>query len=87
MMGAAAGLGVGLALVGLAFMLDATVRSEAELMASIDLPVLALLPFVTTEHDLRQRSRRRLVEWTAAAALLITAVGLTWFLRLWRFVL
>jgi polysaccharide chain length determinant protein (PEP-CTERM system associated) len=86
LMGAAAGLGVGCALVGLAFLRDSTVRTEADLMSSVDLPVLALLPFVSTEEDARRRVRLRWIEGGAAAALLVTTVGVVWFLRLWKFV-
>ncbi|AMY12995.1 tyrosine kinase [Luteitalea pratensis] len=87
LMGAAAGLGVGCALVGLAFLRDSTMRTEAELVGSVDLPVLALLPYVTTEQDVRRRMRRRWIEAASAAALLVGTVGLVWFLRLWKFVL
>jgi polysaccharide chain length determinant protein (PEP-CTERM system associated) len=82
----AAGLGLGLLLVGVAYYRDSTMRSEAEVLGAIDLPVLALVPLVTTDADrLRQRRQQRLV----VAAVIVTGLGtaaVTWFLELWKFV-
>jgi len=78
---------VGLLLVGLACFRDSTMRSEADVLGAIDLPVLALLPFAMTEADLRRQTRRRLVRGAAAAALFVATGALVWFLRLWKFAL
>lgn len=85
--GAAAGLGLGVALVALAYLRDNTMRSEADLLGAIDLPVLGLVPFVTSADDVRRDRRRRVVEWMAGAGLLATFAVLVVALRLWRFVL
>jgi len=85
--GAAAGIGVGLLLVGLAYFRDSTMRSEADVLGAIDLPVLALLPFAMTEADLRRQTRRRLVRGAAVASLFVATGALVWFLRLWKFAL
>ncbi len=87
MLGTAAGLGLGVALLGLAWVRDSTMRSEADVLGAIDLPVLALLPYVTTEDDLRRQRRRRWMEWAAILGLLIVTGALVWFLKLWKFVI
>jgi polysaccharide chain length determinant protein (PEP-CTERM system associated) len=86
MIGAAAGLGLGAVLLGLAWFTDSTMRSEADVLGAIDLPVMALLPYVASEQDRRVARRRRWFEATLAAALLVGVAGLVWFLRLWQFV-
>ena len=86
LMGTAAGLGVGLLLVGLAYFRDSTMRSEADVLGAIDLPVLALLPFVATQADLRRQKRRRVLGWAAGVAVFAATGALVWFLRLWKFV-
>jgi polysaccharide chain length determinant protein (PEP-CTERM system associated) len=82
----AAGLGLGLLLVGLVAYRDSTMRSEADLLGAIELPVLALVPFVTTEADLRRQKRRRWLVSAAVVVVLAAAGALFWFLRLWKFV-
>jgi polysaccharide chain length determinant protein (PEP-CTERM system associated) len=86
LMGTLAGLGLGLLLVGLAQYRDSTMRSEADLLGAIDLPLLVLLPFVTTAADLRGRKRRRWIVSAAAVALCVATGALVWFLQLWKFV-
>jgi len=86
LMGTLAGLGLGLLLVGRAGYRDSTLRSEADLLGAIDLPVLVLLPFVTTEADLRRQRRRRSIESAAAVGVCVAAGALVWFLKLWKFV-
>jgi polysaccharide chain length determinant protein (PEP-CTERM system associated) len=86
-MGAAAGLGLGLALVGLLFFADSTVRSEADVTGAVDLPVLVLLPYVTTADDLAKQKRRRWLEIVAAVLLLTAIAAVVFALKLWRYVL
>ena len=87
MLGTAAGLGLGVALLGLAWVRDSTMRTEADVLGAIDLPVLALLPYVTTAEDLRRQRRQLWIEGMAVAAILATTAALVWFLQLWKFVL
>ena len=84
--GSLAGLGVGLLLVGLAYVRDSTMRSEADVLGVIDLPVLALLPFVATAADLERRKRRRWFESAGAVSLVVVTGALFWTLQLWKFV-
>jgi polysaccharide chain length determinant protein (PEP-CTERM system associated) len=86
LIGTLAGLGLGLLLLGLAQYRDSTMRSEADVLGAIDLPVLVLVPLVATEADLRQQRQRRQI---AAAAVIMIAVAtgaMFWFLQLWKFV-
>jgi uncharacterized protein involved in exopolysaccharide biosynthesis len=86
LLGTLAGLGLGVLLIVLVEYRDSTMRSEADVLGAIELPLLALLPFVPTEMDLRREKRRR---WLVAAAVVVlgTVTGaLFWYLRLWRYV-
>lgn len=86
-MGAAIGLGLGLALVGLLEIGNSTMKTEAELMGTINLPVLALLPLVKTAADLRRERRNR---WLTAAAVVVVGAStavLAWVLQLWKYVM
>jgi len=87
LMGALAGLGLGLLLVGLTQYRDSTMRSEADVLGAIDLPVLVLVPLVTTEADRRRERRRRGIVATAAVAICVATGALFWFLQLWKFIL
>jgi polysaccharide chain length determinant protein (PEP-CTERM system associated) len=82
-----AGLGVGFLLVMLAQYRDSTMRSEAEVLGAIELPLLAVLPFVTTEDDLRRRRRLRVLVSAAVAVVGAATGALVWFLQLWKFVI
>jgi polysaccharide chain length determinant protein (PEP-CTERM system associated) len=85
--GTAAGLGIGVLLLGLAYVRDTTMRSEADVRGAIDLPVLALLPFVSTEADVRRASRRKRLVSAAVVAACVGTAALGWYLRLWKYVL
>lgn len=85
-LGMVAGLGLGLLLVGFAESRDASMRTQADVLGAIDLPVLVLVPYVSTENDRRRLRRSR---WITSAAL-VMASGMTaalfWFLQLWKFI-
>ncbi len=83
----AMGLGLGLALVVLAFLHDSTMRTEADVLNASALPVLALVPYVTTDADKRRDRRRRHVELLAGSGILATLGVLVVTLRLWRYIL
>jgi polysaccharide chain length determinant protein (PEP-CTERM system associated) len=86
LIGALAGLGLGLLLMGLAEYRDSTMRSEADVLGAIDLPMLVLLPFATTEADLRRQERRRRLVAAAVVVVCAATGALVWFLRLWKYV-
>jgi polysaccharide chain length determinant protein (PEP-CTERM system associated) len=87
LVGTAAGLGIGVLLIGLAYVRDTTMRSEADVLGAIDLPVLVLLPFVSTEADVRRANRRKRLVSAAVVTVCVGTAALAWYLRLWRFVL
>jgi polysaccharide chain length determinant protein (PEP-CTERM system associated) len=57
--GIAAGLGVGLALVGLLEFRDSTFTSDTELANILTLPVLAVVPFMQSDEDREREIRKR----------------------------
>jgi len=85
--GTAAGLGIGVLLIGLAYVRDTTMRTEADVLGAIDLPVLVLLPFVSTEEDLRRSRRRQRLVTVAVLVACVGTAALAWYLRLWKYVL
>jgi uncharacterized protein involved in exopolysaccharide biosynthesis len=85
--GLAAGLGLGLLLVVILYVRDSTMRSEHDVLDALDLPLLALVPYVRTDADVRVVRRRRVLEWAALTGMLTTTGVLVWALQLWRVVL
>jgi hypothetical protein len=76
------GVGVGAAL-GLAFVLvrelrDRTIRAEEEVLASLNLPVVGLVPRIVTPVERRQLRRRRLLWSFAALAFCVGLAALRW---------
>jgi polysaccharide chain length determinant protein (PEP-CTERM system associated) len=82
--GALGGLAIGVALAALLEFRDTTFRARDEVMQILELPVLALVPYVSVETDVRRRRRRRWL--TSAAVATLVAVGTygIWALRLWK---
>ena len=67
--GAAAGFLLGLAIVGLLEYRDSSFRREEDVYKTLSLPVLALVPVMTSERERRTgRRRRRLVDLAGTAA-------------------
>ena len=81
--GAAAGLALGLGLVFLLEYRDTSFKSEGDVIVSLSLPVLALVPAIVTKKETRSRRRRRLAI-SAAGFLLVMglAAGAVWKLHL-----
>lgn len=81
LLGAFAGLGLGL---GLAFLLDygdKSLRSEEDVVGVLKVPVLASIPVIETRDDQRQARRRRVytIAGAAAAVLVLVVAGvLAW---------
>jgi polysaccharide chain length determinant protein (PEP-CTERM system associated) len=84
--GSAAGLGLGLMLIGLAYFRDNTMKSEADVLGAIDLPVLVLLPFVSTAEDLARAARRKRLVTAAVVVATVATAAMAWYLRLWKYV-
>jgi uncharacterized protein involved in exopolysaccharide biosynthesis len=84
-MGAVIGLGIGLALVGLLEYRDSTLKTEPDVVASLALPVLALIPAMVTRAEERSRTRRRrLVALGSAAVFAVVAGAAAWKLELFE---
>jgi polysaccharide chain length determinant protein (PEP-CTERM system associated) len=84
--GTAAGLGLGVLLLALVYYRDSTLRSEADVLGAIELPVLALLPMVVTEEDSRRQRRRGRLTVAMVATVCLATAALFWVLRLWKFI-
>jgi polysaccharide chain length determinant protein (PEP-CTERM system associated) len=83
----AAGLGIGLLLIGFAEYRDSSFRTDTEVVRVLSLPVLAVVPLVTTKAEARRRKRRyRLATVGGTLVFLVVAATLTWTLKLWNYV-
>jgi polysaccharide chain length determinant protein (PEP-CTERM system associated) len=83
LMGVILGLASG---IGLAFLLeyrDASFRTEEDIVACLGLPVLAVVPKVSTAAERRTRARRRVIASVAVAATLVLSVAVA----AWHFAL
>ena len=58
LMGALAGLGIGLGLVALLEYRDTTLRTDDDVVMAVSLPVLAMIPMMVTSAEQRQRCAR-----------------------------
>jgi polysaccharide chain length determinant protein (PEP-CTERM system associated) len=79
LIGALAGLGLGLGLVALLEYRDTTLRTDDDVVMAVGLPVLAMIPMIVTSADRRHRLRARwLMVASAAAALVLCTAALLW---------
>lgn len=79
LMGAIAGLALGLGLAALLEYRDTTLRTDDDVMIAVSLPVLAMIPMMVTESEQRQQMRTRwLVAGTTAAAVAASVAVLLW---------
>jgi polysaccharide chain length determinant protein (PEP-CTERM system associated) len=82
-MGAAIGLGFGLALVALLEYRDSSLKNDTDVVVSLALPVLALIPAMITKAEERARVRRRWgVALGSAVVLVVVAGAAAWKLDL-----
>jgi polysaccharide chain length determinant protein (PEP-CTERM system associated) len=82
-MGALGGLLLGLGLAGLLEYRDTSLRTDDDVLVALALPVLAIVPTMSTELE-RQRKKRqwRWLASSGAAALLLGTVAAAWIMRL-----
>jgi hypothetical protein len=85
MFGILGGLGLGLALAALLEYRDTSVKSDSEIVETLSLPVLAVIPLMTSAAERRQSRRRKLMiagSALAACVVLAAAVMQVWRLQL-----
>ncbi len=75
LMGALAGLALGLGLVAALEYLDKSMRTEADVTLCLSLPVVALVPVLDASGDRRRWRRRRLLRSAAAITLILVAAA------------
>jgi hypothetical protein len=83
LLGLAAGLGLGIGLVGLLEYRDTTLKTDTDVLLSLSLPVLAVIPAMTNARERRLLAqRRRLMAATASVmALLACVAAVEWRFR------
>jgi polysaccharide chain length determinant protein (PEP-CTERM system associated) len=84
MLGAAGGFGLGFAIVALLAYRDTTLKTDEDVIISLALPVLAVIPTMVTGAERRRSKRRRLVVGLSMsfAALLVVAAIVAWQMQL-----
>lgn len=85
LMGALAGLALGLGLAALLEYRDTSLRKEEDVLVALALPVLAMIPRMTTSHERRARRRRRIrLSLAAVSTVAIAGAVITWKFVPWR---
>jgi polysaccharide chain length determinant protein (PEP-CTERM system associated) len=85
LMGLLAGLGLGVAVAGLLEYRDTSLRTEADVLVALSLPVVAMIPTMVTTMDRRKSGRRRLMLMSAGAVTVVVSVAaIAWKLRLFQ---
>jgi len=72
--GAAAGIGLGLALAFLIDMRDSSFHSEEDLSQRFALPLVVGVPLLLTPNEERSRTRKRALEWVTGSGLIIAVL-------------
>jgi hypothetical protein len=84
--GAAGGLGLGLLLAGLLEFRDRTFRQVDDIVEVLKLPVVALVPQVSSKLEKRRATLRKMAAACAGVAMLAAGAYGAWVMKLWNFV-
>jgi len=82
--GLAIGLLLGLGAAALLELRDKSFRTEADVLDTLSLPVLAMVPYVETAVEKVRGQRRRLAVSLGGAACMAVAGYVAWSLKLWK---
>ena len=83
LMGLGGGLALGLAILALLEYRDTTFATDADLVLSLAVPVLAVVPAMQTQGERRRMRRIRRLAWATAVLVVLSAGGIAiWKLRL-----
>jgi polysaccharide chain length determinant protein (PEP-CTERM system associated) len=82
--GFAIGLFFGLGLAALLEWRDKSYRSDEDVLQVLSLPVLASVPYIETEGDVKRRRVRALLFSGAGVAFFVFAAYVTWTMQLWK---
>ena len=74
-MGVLGGAALGLGVVVLIVYRDSSLKTDEDVVSSLRLPVLALVPLMQTTADVRRQRRRRFLLGGASAVVLVGLVG------------
>jgi hypothetical protein len=74
-LGAFGGIALGMAIVFLLVYRDSSLKTDDDVVVSLGIPVLALVPWMQTTVDQRRRRQRRLLLGGATAVLTLALVG------------
>jgi len=86
-MGAVFGILLGLGLTGLLEYLDSTLKTEDDVVQTLMLPVLALIPNMPSPAELRQRQRRKALFFSfVAVGVFLMSAMVAWKLDVIRWV-
>ena len=75
LMGSALGLMIGLGLIALLEYRDSSFKTEADVLRVLQLPVLAIVPMMSSEREHRARRRRKLLVAVAAMVMVVSSVA------------
>lgn len=75
LLGSALGIGLGLMLIAFLEYRDSTFKTEAEVSRLLQLPVLALVPMMASEREVRARRRRKQLAGLAAMVMVVISAA------------
>jgi len=80
LLGALVGLAVGLALTAMLEFRDTTLKTDDDIAAALVMPVLCIVPLMTTDAERRRERKWRLAIGTAVFVLAVAGAAAAWFL-------